>query len=220
MRPYLNIKDIVVSEVDVPYIGYRFSYDNDGWPNKIKHKYYVKETRYNGCVWSIFIKKFILSPDAFEKYIYNDKYVYQRIIYEYQYIPMKVIKKYLNIDKINYINWDYLCMYQTLPEDFIEKYEHKVSWKNIFKYQKLSISFIEKHIFDHPYWGRISSSQRLTIPFIEKYYYYVDWALISKFQKLDEYFIEKHKHRINWQTLMLNKNLSDDIKNKYRHKLQ
>ena len=73
--------------------------------------------------------------------------------------------------------------YQKLSEEFIEKFQDKVHWKNISLYKKLSEEFIEK--------------------FQDK----VHWYNISEFQKLSEEFIEKFQDKVYWNNFRISKTI-------------
>ena len=90
---------------------------------------------------------------------------------------IKIVEEITDIEKFfdeninNFeVDWNYISEYQTLSEEFIEKYSDKVNWDDISEYQKLSEDFIEKH------------SDK------------VDWFCISRYQKLSEKFIKKYKN--------------------------
>ena len=84
---------------------------------------------------------------------------------------IKDIEKFFDENINNFeVDWDDISEYQTLSEEFIEKYSDKVNWDDISEYQKLSEDFIEKH------------SDK------------VDWFCISRYQKLSEKFIKKYKN--------------------------
>jgi hypothetical protein len=72
---------------------------------------------------------------------------------------------------------------------FFIKYSDKLNWNLISRYQKLSENFIKKH------------SDK------------VNWYEISYYQKLSGKFIKRNVNKINFTLLMMNKNISDGIKN-------
>jgi len=92
--------------------------------------------------------------------------------------------------------WEEISSYQSLSEEFIEKYKNKVDWFYISKYQSLSEEFIEKHE-DKVDWLYISQYQSLSEDFIEKYEDKVDWYYISIYQNLSIQFIFKYKNKIS-----------------------
>jgi hypothetical protein len=93
-----------------------------------------------------------------------------------------------NISLFDNEDWHYMSCCQYLSEEFIEKHSDRLDWNYTSKYQKLSESFIEKHIN------------------------YVNWYHISEVQSLSEFFIKKHINKINVRLLMLNKDISEEIK--------
>lgn len=77
-----------------------------------------------------------------------------------------------------YTNWDYICRYCILSENFIKKFAKHLDWYRISRHQKLSESLITK--------------------FSDK----VDWYYISLKQKLSEKFIQNNK-KIYWNVIPL-----------------
>ena len=106
-----------------------------------------------------------------------------------------LLENWENIDindiELKNINWNNISQYQTLSEEFIEKFQNKVDWYWISHYQILSEEFIEK--------------------FQDK----VDWWNISYSQTLSEEFIEKFQHKVNWYHLSYNQNISIFLKKGY-----
>ena len=78
------------------------------------------------------------------------------------------------------VDWDYISVYQKLPEDFIREFKDKVDWCYISGYQKLSEGFIRE--------------------FKDK----VDWTNISTYQKLSEDFIREFYNELNHESIMEN----------------
>src|SRR5574344_458613 len=69
---------------------------------------------------------------------------------------IKDIEKFFEENMNNFeVDWDYISKFQTLSEEFINKYIDKVIWDYISIYQTLSESFIEKH-YDNVDWDNIS----------------------------------------------------------------
>jgi len=68
---------------------------------------------------------------------------------------------------------------RNLSEEFMERFQDKLDWRDISSYQILSENFIEK--------------------FQDK----VDWYYISSCQTLSENFIEKFQNKVNWNSISL-----------------
>ncbi len=123
------------------------------------------------------------------------------------------------------INWNFISFAFPLMEDFIERFQDKVNWDNIFQYQKLTEEFIEKQIkrprgtLFFEYWDIIIKYQKLSESFIERHKDNLNWYAISKFQKLSEEFMEKHQDEIDWHTISKFQNLSEEFMEKYKDKL-
>jgi hypothetical protein len=84
-------------------------------------------------------------------------------------------------DKAMYDTWFYICKYQKLTCEFMEKYYNHLNWGCICYYQKLSEEFIEKHT-DKIDWGYISVHQKLSYEFINKHIDKLDWNIMFKYQ--------------------------------------
>ena len=82
------------------------------------------------------------------------------------------------------------------------------------KTQKYSEKELENNInlFNEWDWYYISYCQVLSEGFIEKYSDKVEWYDISKYQILSESFIKRNINKINIHYLMMNKNISEEIK--------
>ena len=132
----------------------------------------------------------------------------------YQTLSEEFIEKH--IDKVN---WCCISINQTLSEEFIEKHIDKVDWNCISIYQTLSEELIEKHK-DKVNWRYISRCQKLSEEFIEKHIDKVNWEYISKYQKLSESFIEKYDDKVYWYWISQYQTLSDDFIEKYKNKLK
>ena len=96
-----------------------------------------------------------------------------------------------------------------------KEFQDKVAWYNISWEQILSEEFIEK-FQDKVIWYHISWGQTLSEEFIEKFQDKVYWDYISYYQKLSGGFIRKFYHKIDFNELFKNKNISEEIKNKYK----
>ena len=72
-----------------------------------------------------------------------------------------------------------------------------------------------KEFQDKVNWYYISWNQKLSEEFIEKFQDKVYWISISIRQKLSGEFIRRFYHKINFNRLLENKNISEEIKNKY-----
>lgn len=94
------------------------------------------------------------------------------------------------------LNWLYICIYQTLPERFMENHKKYILWRWISKYQKLSLKFIHNYK-DLLNWDLICTYQPLTSKFIEKHRDYVKWLKIANHQAgLSSGFLDQHKNDI------------------------
>ena len=67
----------------------------------------------------------------------------------------------------NKVDWEYVCKYQKLSENFINEFRCQAHWEHISIYQKLSENFIKE------------------------FRYQVDWYYIRRFQRLSENFINE-----------------------------
>jgi len=112
-------------------------------------------------------------------------------------------------------DWLYISQYQTLSEEFIEKYSDKLDWYYILQHQTLSEKFIEK-FSDEVDWINISIYQTLSEEFIEKYSDKVYWSYISQNQTLSEEFIEKYSDKVYWSHISRYQILSEEFRNKHQ----
>lgn len=113
------------------------------------------------------------------------------------------------------IPWITASRYSTLTEDEIRENQDSVCWERVSVYQSLSEKFIEE-FSDKVNWTNISIGQRLSEDFILKHQTRLKWKYIFKHQKLSESFIEKYcidkiDQEVDWASLLINQNLSDDF---------
>jgi hypothetical protein len=95
-------------------------------------------------------------------------------------------------DNISEIDWDKITWNNILPEDFIRKYQDKLDWNNI------------------------SSRQILSEDFIREFHDKVNWYSISYCQYLSNDFIIEFSNYIHLELLLINKNVSPEIKELYK----
>ncbi len=81
-------------------------------------------------------------------------------------------------------DWEYICKYVPLDENFIEQNKEKV------------------------YWHHISVYQRLSMQFIEKFHNVLNLGVITTHQIVDESFYIRHKNRVDWKHILRNKKIS------------
>ncbi len=149
-----------------------------------------------------------------------------------------IIKEFDNLDKIDWytishyqtlseefiekfrdkLNWDCISRFQRLSEEFIEKYQYIVNWDYISQFQKLSEEFIERHQ-DKVHWGCISKFQILSEEFIERHQDKVNWDCISRYQRLSEEFIERHQYKVYWECVSVLQKLSEEFIEKHKNKV-
>jgi hypothetical protein len=184
-----------------------------------------------------------LSEEFIEKFL--DKLGWEAILQNYRIsdaVKRKIKLKFK--DKITAIQDEKILNnvdYNTLSEDFIEKYQDRLDWKYISKNSKLSEAFIEKFkdkvnwiyisynqilseafiekFQDKVNWLNISKRQILSEAFIDKYYHAVNWDCISSHQILSEAFIDKYYYAVNWENISIYQRLSDSMIEKYKHNI-
>ena len=110
-------------------------------------------------------------------------------------LSLEEVLQYIRENK-NKVNWDAVCGYQKLSEDFIREFKDKIDWDYISKHQKLSEEFI-REFQDELYWECLSEYQELSEEFIKEFKDKIDWDYISSCQKLSEDFIREFKYRLN-----------------------
>lgn len=127
---------------------------------------------------------------------------------------------------IEYINWNYLCMSNSLlPISFYEKHIENVDWCALCENENIPISFYEKH-FEKISWKNLClndsvplqffithlgekiilyiddlcGNTNVTVEFIEKYIDYIihGWRDLCCNSSIPIAFYEKHINRINW----------------------
>ena len=105
-----------------------------------------------------------------------------------QILDSSILEFYL--DRFDNINWDYIC-----------------------KYQNISIEFMEKHI-DKINWDLVSENQFMTLEFICKNMNEINWILLSQNVKLEflfnESFLELFSDKNIWDILIWSKNISKE----------
>ena len=72
------------------------------------------------------------------EYLYLDKITSRHVPYHFEF-DMSVIPKQPKLSEEfirnnqSYVDWDGICIFQNLSENFIEEFKNKVNWKEIFK---------------------------------------------------------------------------------------
>jgi hypothetical protein len=123
---------------------------------------------------------------------YIDKLNWNTLCHYYQ-LSEQFMDKYS--DKLN---WDYLCKYQTLSEQFMDKYSNKLNWNCVCKYQTLSEQFMDKYS-NKLNWDCVCKCQKLSEEFMEKYIDKLDWNTVSYKYKFKNKLFEKYvKKEHNW----------------------
>lgn len=94
------------------------------------------------------------------------------------------------------LHWRTICVYQTLSEDFIHKFQDYVHWDCILNCQKVSFQFLIEHIKrldfeDYTLYYGIREN------IIRQLKDYVNWEYVSKYSKLSNKFKEEFKHKLN-----------------------
>lgn len=138
---------------------------------------------------------------------------------EFDFASKKYIYENLNEDDVlrkEDVDWDFLCKYSKISEDFIDRFSDKVKWKIISSHQKLSESFIRKWA-DKIYWKGVSSSQELSIDFIREYKDKLDWKHISSCQHLGERFIKEFVDYFDPIYLRMNTSLTFKLNDYYTY---
>lgn len=101
---------------------------------------------------------------------------------------MMDIEEYLeNQNYWNKVPWDKELSQDDI-EDFMREFQNKVDWDFISREQGLSENFIRE--------------------FQDR----VNWFIISLFQKLSRKFIVEFSDKLDFQAIIKNNNLSDDVK--------
>lgn len=147
----------------------------------------------------------------------------------------KLMKKYHTCNKDNLLlvaptieefiasrDWEYLCEYGRLSEDFIREFQNKVDWKKVSESQKLSEEFIWE-FRQKVVWHKICASQRLSEEFLRKAQDFLNqngvWARVATYQRLSEKFIIDYIPQIHasmsFSLILKNQNLSKEFLDKY-----
>ncbi|MEM9981002.1 MAG: hypothetical protein AAF734_00810 [Bacteroidota bacterium] len=126
------------------------------------------------------------------------------------------------------IHWPILFMRQAkrLSPAFLEKYAHKVDWKDPELYAGISesaITALEAQVDWHQVLQAIksrftSSFVQYSEAFLEKYRHLFKkkhWKQISKTQKLSEDFIREHQDKLDWKFISRYQKLSEDLLNDF-----
>ncbi len=126
------------------------------------------------------------------------------------------------------IHWPILFMRQAkrLSTAFLEKYAHKVDWKDPELYVDISESAItalgaqvDWHQVLQAIKSRFTSSfVQYSAAFLEKYMYLFKkrhWKQISKTQALSEDFIRKYQDKLDWKFISRYQKLSEDLLNDF-----
>lgn len=131
----------------------------------------------------------------FEHKISDDTY---HVVLKHSKVPESFIEK--NIIKLNKTAWKCIAQYQTISNEFMEKYYDKLCKTLITRYQVLSNEFIRNHM---PYlnWHLICQFQQLDSQTIIKYKPYIKWTELSRKASLAT--IQELKDLPwNWQTMV------------------
>lgn len=173
-------------------------------------------------VWETICRNQKLSEDLLERNsFYVDMYIvfqYQKlsenfILRYYKRISLLVVLRYCNlpitcleeiIERENFItdNWDTVCEYQKLPEDFIRKYINNLKFKDVLRYQLLSEEFIEFNIGrienKCEEWDIIAEYQFISFSFVKKYSKYLNLHILKEYQShlnITPYTEKKYTYR-------------------------
>jgi hypothetical protein len=136
---------------------------------------------------------------------------YDRHIYTIKELENEILIDTLE-NNLSYYDWNIISINQKLSYEFMEKYSDKLHLKFLCIHQKLSCEFIEKH-FDKLSIDNICQYQILSEEFIEKYKFNLNWDLISQYQNLSYDFINKYMHKLTIINLLINKQISNGMKN-------
>ena len=110
-------------------------------------------------------------------------------------LSLEEVLQYIRENK-NKVNWDVVCRYQKLSEEFIQEFQDRVNCEYISKYQKLSEDFI-REFADRVNWEFISEYQVLSEDFIREFKDRVNWFYIGEYQELSEDFIREFEYRLS-----------------------
>lgn len=110
------------------------------------------------------LPKIIINNEEFQKTIKNNNL--ENYLIKYQTIPLSYLTKIVeyklsennvNNDNEQNLNWNYICQYQDLTIEFMNKYKSYLNWNLISEFQLLSISFIANNI-DNIKWELIGDN--------------------------------------------------------------
>ena len=125
----------------------------------------------------------------------------------------------LNYNSLSEINWNLICEYHKLSENFICEFKDKLDWNNISIYQKLSEEFICE-FKDKLDWNCISVYQKLSENFIREFKDKLDWYNISVYQKLSENFIREFQNDVYWVYVSKYQKLSEEFIREFKNKVE
>jgi len=106
--------------------------------------------------------------------------------------PMTMFMIAENYDKVN---WELICQYQRLTEDFMRAYKKDIVWKIASRYQVLSEELMDE-MKDSLDWFSISKYQRLSEKFMRAHAQYIEWNIVSRYQDMSEYFVNEFKDKL------------------------
>ena len=108
----------------------------------------------------------------------------------------------------------FLVRFQSLSENIIRKFKDKLNWNNVILYQILSEPFMEEFETNID-WSIITWNQEVSGEFVEKHIDKIGFKNICyrNVKDFPERFLLKHKKEIDWDHVLLQQKLSENIIN-------
>jgi hypothetical protein len=123
-------------------------------------------------------------------------------------------KDIISEDELSVQDWDGICEYKKLSEEFIREFEDKIDWVIVSRNQTLSEGFIRDFKND-VFWHYVSGCQILSEDFIREFEDKLTWRYISEYQNLSENFIVEFQNNIDWHVYFKRQRASFQIIKKF-----
>lgn len=121
------------------------------------------------------------------------------------------------------IELNVIATYQKLPEDVIDNYWDKITWRTLLFNQQLNggqlLRVVANNELNSSEWNHLWRKQRVSFDFVQKYVSHVDWyALSENKDSLDLQIISTYCDQLYWPEISKH-GLHEDILTIFVHKL-
>ncbi len=220
---FIVSKQVIISEKNITKYFQNFDFAIISESQNLSENFIRKFKNY-GLDWSAISSNQNLSEEFIDE---MNKYVDWKNITKYQQknLSWKFIEKYKH-----HMDWFIISSQYKLTEKKIEKYYDFIDWHKISARPILSEAFLRKHINKFNLF-EICKNQKVSSQFITEYADKMDcgkgwqldcWLACSFNQRIkkDEKFIEDFNDELDWQGLIMNQKISDELMLKYKHKIK